>query len=137
MNTNTQTVCHVLIESFGPVKIRLTMKAGQNDISHNLFANLAWACGSEANPWEIENFITSREKVAGAIKAFRCGNVTQERRGRGLWKQSPFRFYNVEQRNDTRAISIEGCGVGCYQDTKETWEGYKPRIAKHFDKVEA
>lgn len=134
---NKPVVCDILIESFGPSIVRLTMKHGQNGIGHTLFANLAWVCTERGREEEQEFFSTTREKLAGAIKSFRVANICQPRRGlthSGQWKQSPFRFHVINQHiNNGTAVAHE-YGVGEYQDAPEVWGGYKSRAEKLFDK---
>lgn len=88
---------HFLVENFGE-NVRVTLKEGQNGMAHIAIANLAWACKHRHRDGEeIESFITSPEKLASAVKTFRCINTTQPRRGSGLFKQSPFVFEYIPQ----------------------------------------
>lgn len=118
----------VMLESFG-ARCRLSLSPGQSGIAANMFANLLWILGASGGE---ETFIASREKLAAAIKAFRASNVMQGRRGKGLWKQSPFSFSLVAQRNDIRDITGSGnYDVGntdCQNATDSEFAGYKSRL---------
>lgn len=136
---NRKTV--LLVESFG-LYVKLTLKARQSEWANIMFQNLSWVCASDDKTREegYNFFMVTREKLASAIKCFRAVNVGQTRRGllvKDKWKESPFYFINVNQRNDTRVMENSAYKTGEYQDVKETWANYKPQAEKYFDKIAA
>lgn len=130
-------ICNILLETFGASRVRLTIESGQDATANNLFSNLVWVCSEVGRAYDIESFTVTTETLIKAIQSFRASNIVQGRRGKGKWKQSPFRFTRVNQRNDTRQLDGEGLQIGCHQDNLEDWDGWKvPRIEKSFDKPE-
>lgn len=122
----------ILIENLGE-HLKLSLKAGQDNTSKVLFANLAWVCSDYLKRADTESFIVGRKVLAGAIQGFRIANPSQSRRGKGLWKQSPFSF-EIVRSYSSEPLKIQGYKVGSYQDSSNNaWEGYRPSLAKHFD----
>lgn len=99
MYTDIDHKINITVESFGSMS-RLSLERGQNGIAHTTFANLAWTCQvdmSRTATNDVESFIAPKEDVAKAVKTFRVLNTKQARRGKGLWKQSPFIFHHIGQ----------------------------------------
>lgn len=99
MYTDIDHKIKITIESFGTME-RLSLERGQNGIAHTTFANLAWGCEvdmSRTATNDVESFIAPREKIAEVVRSFRAMNNKQQRRGQGLWKQSPFIFRHIGQ----------------------------------------
>lgn len=121
----------ITIENLGD-GVRLTLGSKQGEIAENQFANLAWACG-HGNIESNQSFITPSKKLIRAIKSYRSAtSYLSKTKDRG----HPFDFKAISQRNYTNSSIVETSSIGEYQDTRGTWEGYKPRIAKYFDKTE-
>lgn len=110
----------ILLENFGE-SVRCSLEHGQTRIQENQFLNLAWLCRQDNLPEGIESFTVSREKLSKAIQTFRAINPFQARRGKGLWKNSPFSFRIVEQRG-SKSINLTGYLQGYYQDSIEETE---------------
>ncbi len=106
------------IESFGDV-LRLTFSNG-NPIA---FQNLLWVCQGENESNEgkedILSFTIGKERLSQAIKAFRVSNPFQSRRGKGLWKASPFTFKKVSQLASNAIHGMSSYSIGCQKDDKE------------------
>jgi hypothetical protein len=135
---------NVMLESFGE-RVRLSLSpmtikektrrvvlgyAPNDEVAKNMFANLLWILGGNGNE---ESFIVARETLVKAIQAFRVANPTQGRRGKGLWKASPFSFSLVSQRNDTREIASNmphAVGNADYSNaTDSEFNGFSSRLA--------
>lgn len=117
----------IMLESFGN-RVRLSLSPGQPGAMVS-FSNLLWVLGGTGSE---ESLVIARETLAKGIQAFRAANPNQARRGKGLWKQSPFEFSLVAQRNDTREIASGNYGIGntdCQTPTENVWGGFKSRLA--------
>lgn len=101
------------IESFGE-HVKLVF-AGGNLIA---FQNLLWVCGGNPDNEATSGSVT-RENLAGAVKAFRAINPFQARRGRGLWRNSPFEFKIVSQLESNSHRGMPEYAMGCHKDDPE------------------
>ena len=121
-----KTKIKIMLESFGE-RCRLSLSPGQDTIANNMFANLVWILGGFGNE---ESFTIARDTLAKSIKVFRAANLAN-RRGKGLWKASPFFFSVVVQRNDTRTMDNGIYGMGnadCQNATDSSFNGYESRL---------
>lgn len=117
----------ILLEKQGNT-LRLSVKE-----TSCMFDNLAWLCSDYHKADGVEAFTCAPERLARAIQCFRVANISQARRGRKLWKDSPFSFLIVS-RHHSSVINASCHNVGEHQDhSNNPWEGYRPGIAKHFD----
>lgn len=110
----------VTIENFGNM-VRVTLVNGQTTLDNVRFVNLAWTSECHFREGEaIESFLTTSEKLAKAIQAFRVLN-TDARRGKRLWKASPFEFTYINQMRN-KGNGYEIYNQGTYQDCFEESE---------------
>jgi hypothetical protein len=126
----------VLIESLGE-RVRLTIQDASDEVSRIMFANLRWLCTKRETDIldeikDYDQFTTEREQLAKAIKAYRSVNQQQGRRGKQLWKSSPFLFKAVSQQNgQTKGLPTYKQGEN--QDFSDLWAGFESRLTKLFD----
>lgn len=121
----------IKIESLG-THVRLSIPQTADEVTENQFRNLAWVCSDYEKEENFTSFITTRKTLASAVKAFRSYNRFKTHNKN---QNSPFEFINISQFNsNTPDNVIKLYAVGEYQDHKDVWAGYKPRIEKHFDK---
>lgn len=124
----------ILLESIGE-NVRLTLASTEDETSNIMFQNLKWLCTKQVDVLENDSkvFIAPKNKLMLAIQAYRASNISQPRRGKQLWKESPFLFQVVSQKTfDTKGF--EDYRQGEHQDGETNpWQDYKPSLSKYFN----